>query len=327
MGQTARAKVENIFSDDEYQKLKKKIMQIETIEDAVRILTSLDITVQLCRWVEVDVMRFFMDNLPHRLDELIAFMRYGLNRDDSYIHQLKKVAMVFGDESKRYPLLSFWHHVILAYATADLTWEEIDEIAQQAIANYWSVNELRLRVKAYRQNKIISQMRKVEEEKGQSSSESQQPCPSPSVGELVCKEDERKEKQNSLPPVDILSDVKTSEELRREELRKKYAELAIKVADAYIRSKQGYATPRLLLEAMWAAFGGLWWEFVYHVLNFSLKVLASAQYAPTDYTVLLDIVNKFASEILKLEGVSVNEDSPAPEDIEIKDLSAIEQEL
>jgi len=313
------------LTSDEYRRLRGLISHIETVDEAIRILSELDTTVQVCRWVEVDIVYHFKKNLPSKLSQLLSYLKLVLNRDDAYIYQLQKVAEVFGEEEKRFPFLSFWHHVILAYSLNDLTEEEMRSLAQQAIAHYWSVNELRLRVKTARREKVLAKQLAKEKEAIEGKAE-----------EIAGKDEEETEKQPSIPlpkeeataeeeipVVDIASDLETSKELRRQERLQKWADIFIRLTEAYLWSKKVHDEEGFF-NGMFAAFGNLWWEFIANLLKHARYHVDVARFTPADIDVLLKAFHLFAGRVMYVEKKAAMEASREEESDEMDNIPVLE---
>ena len=291
----------SIFEDIDYVKLREKIQSIETVDEALALLDSINVTYQLSQWAIVDIIYHFQQHHPSLLPSLEAGLIWTLNLEPSQVSQLKRVAATFGDVTKRFPALSFTHHVLLAYAAAYLEWDEIVRIAKEAEYNAWSVKETRYKISQVRREKILKEV----EEKGEKALEEkkQRGRPAAAVEEVKQEileveepktEAERKAEQGEAVEVDLKREVELREAAKEEEKKRILTDAAIRAADAYIR--YGHEFLDYLLEALTT----VQWDF-YRQLTTKMKkripMLATAK-APVEdicasLSSLLDLLLKY----------------------------------
>jgi hypothetical protein len=284
----------SIFEDIDYIKLREKIQNIETIDEALALLENINVTYQLSQWAIVDIIYHFQQHHPNLLPSLEAGLIWTLNIEPSQVSQLKRVATVFGDVSKRFPALSFTHHTLLAYAAAYLDWDEIVRIAKEAEYNAWGVRETSYKIRQVRREKILKEVG----EKGEKALEKKGRGRTATVVEEVRKELLEKPKPEPEPEVEVEVDLKKEVELREkakeEEKKRILTDVAIRAADAYIRYGSEFID--YLLEALTT----VQWDF-YHHLTFKMKkslpMLATAQSPAADIcgalSSLLDMLLKY----------------------------------
>ncbi|MDT7877292.1 MAG: hypothetical protein RQ862_01890 [Candidatus Caldarchaeales archaeon] len=284
----------SIFEDIDYIKLREKIQNIETVDEALALLESINVTYQLSQWAIVDIIYHFQQHHPNLLSSLEAGLIWTLNLEPSQVSQLKRVAAVFGDVSKRFPALSFGHHILLAYAAAYLDWNEVVRIAKEAEYNAWGVRETRYAIGQVRREKILKEVK----EKGEEALEKKGRGRTAAVVEEVKKELLEKPEPEPEPEVEVEVDLKKEVELREkakeEEKKRILTDTAIRAADAYIR--YGGEFIDYLLEALTTAQ----WDF-YHRLTSKMKkripmlVTAKSPVADicTTLSSLLDLLIKY----------------------------------
>jgi hypothetical protein len=267
----------SIFEDTDYVKLRERIQNIETVDEALAL---------------VDIIYHFQQHHPNLLPSLEAGLIWTLSIEPSQVSQLKRVATVFGDISKRFPTLSFGHHILLAYAAAYLEWDEIVRIAKEAEYNAWGVRETSYKIKQVRREKILKEVK----EKGEEALEKKGRGRTATVVEEVRKE--LLEKPKPEPEVEVEVDLKKEVELREkakeEEKKRILTDAAIRAADAYIR--YGGEFIDYLLEALTT----VQWDF-YHRLTSKMKkripMLATATSPVADICTtlssLLDMLLKY----------------------------------
>jgi hypothetical protein len=282
----------SIFEDIDYIKLRERIQNIETVDEALALLDSINVTYQLSQWAIVDIIYHFQQHHPNLLPSLEAGLIWTLNLEPSQVSQLKRVATVFGDVSKRFPALSFTHHTLLAYAAAYLEWDEIVRIAKEAEYNAWGVRETRYAIGQVRREKILKEVK----EKGEEALEKKGRGRTAAAVEEVKKE--LLEKPKPEPEVEVEVDLKKEVELREkaeeEEKKRILTDAAIRAADAYIRYGSEFID--YLLEALTTAQ----WDF-YHRLTAKMKkripMLATAKNPVADIcttlSLLLDLLLKY----------------------------------
>jgi len=291
----------SIFEDIDYVKLREKIQNIETVDEALALLDSINVTYQLSQWAIVDIVYHFQQHHPSLLPSLEAGLIWALNLEPSQVSQLKRVAATFGDVTKRFPALSFTHHVLLAYAAAYLEWDEIVRIAKEAEYNAWGVRETRYKISQVRREKILKEVG----EKGEKALEEkkQRGRPAAAVEEVKQEileaeepktETERKAEQGEVVEVDLKREVELREAAKEEEKKRILTDAAIRAADAYIR--YGHEFLDYLLEALTT----VQWDF-YRQLTVKMKkripMLATAK-APVEdicapLSSLLDLLLKY----------------------------------
>jgi hypothetical protein len=286
----------SIFEDADYIKLRERIQNIETVDEALALLDSINVTYQLSQWAIVDIIYHFQQRHPNLLPSLEAGLIWTLNLEPSQVSQLKRVAAVFGDVSKRFPALSFGHHILLAYAAAYLEWDEVVRIAKEAEYNAWGVREIRFRVSQARREKLVKEVK----EKGEEALEKKGRGRTAAVVEEVKKELFEKSKPEPEPEpeveveVDLKKEVELREKAKEEEKKRILTDAAIRAADAYIR--YGGEFIDYLLEALTT----VQWDF-YHRLTSKMKkripMLVTAKSPVTDICTtlssLLDLLLKY----------------------------------
>ncbi len=276
----------SIFEDIDYVKLRERIQNIETVDEALALLESINVTYQLTQWAIVDIIHHFQQHHPSLLPSLEAGLIWALNLESSQVAQLKRVATVFGDVSKRFPALSFSHHIVLAYSAAYLEWDEIvrvakeaDEIvrvAKEAEYNAWGVRETRYKINQVRKEKIL---KKVEEEGEKALEEKKRGRPHSIIEEIkqeIFEEaapeprpEPQLEPETTLTKeaeieVDLKKEVELREAVKEEEKKRILTDAAIRAADAYIR--YGHEFLDYLLEALTT----VQWDF-YRQLTVKMK--------------------------------------------------------
>jgi len=298
----------SIFEDIDYVKLRERIQNIETVDEALALLESINVTYQLTQWAIVDIIYHFQQHHPSLLPSLEAGLIWALNLESSGVSQLKRVATVFGDVSKRFPALSFSHHLVLAYAAAYLEWDEIVRIAKEAEYNAWGVRETRFRVNQVRKEKLLKKV----EEKGEEALEEKrrgrphsvieeirqeifkEAAPEPTPEPEPEFEPEPTPKKEVEVEIDLRKEVELREAAEEEEKKRILTDAAIRAADAYIR--YGHEFLDYLLEALTT----VQWDF-YRQLTVKMKkripMLATAK-APVEdicapLSSLLDLLLKY----------------------------------
>jgi hypothetical protein len=289
----------SIFEDIDYVKLREKIQNIETVDEALALLENINVTYQLTQWAIVDIIYHFQQHHPSLLPSLEAGLIWALNLESSQVSQLKRVAATFGDVTKRFPALSFSHHVLLAYAAAHLEWDEIVRIAKEAEYNAWGVRETRYKISQVRREKILKEV----EEKGEKALEEkkQRGRPAAAVEEVKQEileepktETKKEAEQAEAVEVDLKREVELREAAKEEEKKRILTDVAIRAADAYIR--YGHEFLDYLLEALTT----VQWDF-YRQLTVKMKkripMLATAK-APVEsicspLSSLLDLLLKY----------------------------------
>jgi hypothetical protein len=291
----------SIFEDIDYVKLREKIQNIETVDEALALLDSINVTYQLSQWAIVDIVYHFQQHHLSLLPSLEAGLIWTLNLEPSQVSQLKRVAATFGDVTKRFPALSFTHHVLLAYAAAYLEWDEIVRIAKEAEYNAWGVRETRYKISQVRREKILKEVG----EKGEKALEEkkQRGRPAAAVEEVKQEileveepkiETERKAEQGEVVEVDLKREVELREAAKEEEKKQILTDAAIRAADAYIR--YGHEFLDYLLEALTT----VQWDF-YRQLTVKMKkrtpMVATAKIPVEDIcsslSSLLDLLLKY----------------------------------
>jgi hypothetical protein len=291
----------SIFEDIDYVKLREKIQNIETVDEALALLDSINVTYQLSQWAIVDIVYHFQQHHPSLLPSLEAGLIWTLNLEPSQVSQLKRVAATFGDVTKRFPALSFTHHVLLAYAAAYLEWDEIVRIAKEAEYNAWGVRETRYKISQVRREKILKEVG----EKGEKALEEkkQRGRPAAAVEEVkqeILEAEEpktetgRKAEQGEVVEVDLKREVELREAAKEEEKKRILTDAAIRAADAYIR--YGHEFLDYLLEALTT----VQWDF-YRQLTVKMKkrtpMVATAKIPVEDIcsslSSLLDLLLKY----------------------------------
>jgi hypothetical protein len=290
----------SIFEDIDYVKLREKIQNIETVDEALALLESINVTYQLSQWAIVDIIYHFQQHHPTQLPSLEAGLIWTLNLEPSQVLQFKRVATVFGDVSKRFPALSFSHHVVLAYAAAYLEWDEIVRVAKEAEYNAWSFREIRFKINQIRREKLLKEI----EEKGKEALEEKKRGRPPSVVEEIKQEilekpepqpkPEPEPKEKAEIEVDLKKEVELREAAKEEEKKRILTDAAIRAADAYIR--YGHEFLDYLLEALTT----VQWDF-YRQLTVKMKkripMLAAAKSPVEDIcsplSSLLDLLLKY----------------------------------
>jgi hypothetical protein len=296
----------SIFEDIDYVKLRERIQNIETVDEALTLLESINVTYQLTQWAIVDIIHHFQQHHPSLLPSLEAGLIWALNLESSQVAQLKRVATVFGDVSKRFPTLSFSHHIVLAYAAAYLEWDEIVRVAKEAEYNAWGVRETRYRLNQVRKEKILKKV----EEKGEEALEEKKRGRPHSVIEEIRQEifeeatpeprlepqlePETTPKREAEIEVDLKKEVELRETAKEEEKKRILTDAAIRAADAYIRYGREFLD--YLLEALTT----VQWDF-YHQITIKMKkripMLATAKAPAEDIceslSSLLDLLLKY----------------------------------
>jgi hypothetical protein len=286
----------SIFEDIDYVKLRERIQNIETVDEALTLLENINVTYQLTQWAIVDIIYHFQQHHPNLLPSLEAGLIWALNLEPSQVAQLKRVAAVFGDVSKRFPTLSFSHHIVLAYAAAHLEWDEIVRIAKEAEYNAWGVRETRYRISQVRKEKIL---KKIEKEGEKALEEKKRGRPHSVIEEI--KQEIFEEATPELRPelqeeieVDLKKEVELREAAEEEEKRRILTDAAIRAADAYIRYGSKFLD--YLLEALTTTQ----WDF-YRQLSVKMKeripMVATAKSPVEDICLvlssLLDLLLKY----------------------------------
>lgn len=296
----------SIFEDIDYVKLRERIQNIETVDEALALLESINVTYQLTQWAIVDIIYHFQQHHPSLLPSLEAGLIWALNLEPSQVAQLKRVATVFGDVSKRFPTLSFSHHIILAYAAAYLEWDEIVRIAKEAEYNAWGVREIRYRINQVRKEKIL---KKIEEKGEEALEEKKRGRPHSVIKEI--KQEMFEEAAPELTPepefepeptagkeieveIDLKKEVELREVAKEEEKKQILTDAAIRAADAYIR--YGHEFLDYFLEALTT----VQWDF-YRQLTVKMKkripMVATAKSPVEDIcsalSLLLDLLLKY----------------------------------
>jgi len=288
----------SIFEDIDYVKLRERIQNIETVDEALALLESINVTYQLTQWAIVDIICHFQQHHPTLLPSLEAGLIWALNLESSQVAQLKRVATVFGDVSKRFSTLSFSHHIVLAYAAAYLEWDEIVRVAKEAEYNAWGVRETRYRINQVRKEKILKEV----DEKGEKALEEKKRGRPHSVIEEIkqemfeetAPEPEPTPKKEMEVEIDLGKEVELREAAKEEEKKRILTDAAIRAADAYIRYGREFLD--YLLEALTT----VQWDF-YQQLTIKMKkripMLATAK-APVEdicapLSSLLDLLLKY----------------------------------
>jgi hypothetical protein len=296
----------SIFEDIDYVKLRERIQNIETVDEALALLESINVTYQLTQWAIVDIIHHFQQHHPALLPSLEAGLIWTLNLESSQVAQLKRVATVFGDVSKRFPTLSFSHHIVLAYAAAYLEWDEIVRVAKEAEYNAWGVRETRYRINQVRKERILE---RVEEEGEKALEEKRRGRPHSVIEEIKQEmfeeaappptpepepEPEPAPKKETEVEIDLRKEVELREAAKEEEKKRILTDAAIRAADVYIRYRSEFLD--YLLEALTT----VQWDF-YQQLTVKMKkripMLATAK-APVEdicasLSLLLDLLLKY----------------------------------
>ena len=282
----------SIFEDADYLKLRQRIANIETVEEAVRLLEGIITTHELSLWAVVDILHHFQENHIRQLPDIEVALEKAFGYDRSRISQLKKVATVFGDVSKRFPALSFSIHVQLAYATAYLEWDEIVRVAKEAELNMWSYQEVYYRLNQLRREKLLKQMEKGEEIQKRRG----RPPAALKEAETILHETEEELE------VDIRKSVEIKEQAKEEEKKRHLTGVAIQAADAYAR--YGAEFIDYLLEAMSIRQWEFFWKMAVKMKD-RLPMLTTCQYPKEEICStlhhLLDLI--LAYEIREEENV------------------------
>jgi hypothetical protein len=259
-----------IYEDADYVKLRRRIAQIETTEEALTLLQSVSTAYQLSLWAVVDVIYHFQQNHPKLLPQLEEGLVSALHYDRSQVSQFKKVATVFGEVTNRFPSLSFSAHIHLAYAADYLDWDTIVSVAKQAEYNGWNVRELRYKLNLLRQEQLLQEMAK----KGTAEPEKKQPGRPAEVVKKTREQATQADKDKE-PKIDLREELKLREEAVEDEKRRVLTDIAIRAADAYSRYHSEFID--YLLEALSVNQ----WEFFYYLVGCMkrrLPMLATCRY-------------------------------------------------
>jgi hypothetical protein len=291
----------SIFEDVDYIKLRERIQNIETVDEALALLDSLNTTYQLSLWAVVDIIHHFQQYHPNLLPSLESGLILVLNFEPPQVSQMKRVATVFGDVSKRFPALSFTHHTILAYAAGDFEWEEVVRIAKEAEYNAWGTKELRYRIAQLKREKLLKKV----EEKGAEALEEKKPGRRAKVVEEVRQEVSGKHEHEvePTPEVDLKKEVELREAAKEEEKKRILTDAAIRAADAYMRYKLEFLD--YLLEALTTNQ----WDFYSHLtlkMKKRLPMVAAAGVPVSDIchalSSLLDLLLEYGEGETKTDG-------------------------
>jgi hypothetical protein len=305
----------SIFEDVDYTKLRERIRSIETVDEALALLNNINVAYQLSQWAIVDIIYHFQQHHPHLLPSLESGLIWTLHLEPPQISQLKRVASVFGDVDKRFPALSFTHHILLAYATAYLEWEEITRIAKEAEYNAWGVRETRFRINQLRKERLLKEIEKGGKEVAKEKKRGRTPAVVEEVEQEALGKPELASAEIRTEPaveVDLRKEVELRETAKDEEKKQILTDVAIRAADAYIR--YGAEFLDYLLEALTT----VQWDF-YRQLTVKMKkripMLAAAKTPVADIcsplSALLDLLLKYREEN------NHEEDSPGREAKEV----------
>jgi hypothetical protein len=245
-----------IYEDADYVKLRQRIAQIETTEEALTLLHSVSTAYQLSLWAVVDVIYHFQQNHPKLLPQLEEGLVSALHYDRSQVSQFKKVATVFGEVTNRFPSLSFSAHIHFAYAADYLDWNTIISVAKEAEYNGWNVRELRYKLNLLRQEQLLQEMAKKEPAEPE---KKQRGRPADVIKKV--QEQSTQTGKGEGPKVDLRKELKFREEAQEDEKRRVLTDIAIRAADAYSRYHAEFID--YLLEALSVNQ----WEFFYYLVG------------------------------------------------------------
>lgn len=289
----------NIFEDPDYVAYRKRVEQIETVEEAAALMKSLSQTVDLCQWTIVDILRHFQQSKPYLLPQLEEYMKNVLNMDSSKVSQIKKVAEVFGDVEKRFPALSFSHHIILAYAVPHLGEELVMSLAQEAQLKFWSVSDLRRRLEFLRQKKVIESVRSKQTEpepiltETDIKAEAADVTETAEVAETITEPaDEIEESElEVVDEIDIKREAEEADMLLNEELARELSGRAIMFSDAYVKYRKTF------LRYVAASLQARAWDLLLDLLSLAPSEFESLESSTYTYEDILERITVFLREV------------------------------